>query len=693
MINIPQITSKLALMPDAALKQFAEMHKQDPYSFSLAISESNRRKQIRSQVPPAQEQPKVADQELSAMNQLPEDVGIGALPVDMRMASGGIVAFDEGGDVYSNEGRNSKDTYRAYALAKATENGVDPTLVDSIFKIESGYKADAQSPTGPQGIGQLTKATGKAYGVNPEDRKDPYKNIDASIAFMADLNKKYAGDPSKIAVAYNQGETVLNKHLRANKGELNASALPTEAQGYLKKLQKFAFNAIPAASAQAESLPAEQFPATQVAQDDGSGNLINKEIAATAATGLGYYPAKAAYNALQDKIKIADAARVTQGTAVETAMAEKAAQNAALPRIAGPAGGGVSSATDRIAAERLAQEAARRQALISGSEMAGKFGPRAAISGLGNLGKLALTNPAVQGIGAIGYGLGKAQQGVMASPSGSQLKEALYENPMLGAMDPDAAFGAAIMDAPKIAEAQGQQLNPAARVDDKTKRDPANYRAPSTATQDDRTPRDPANYDIKDLSKKDKKSIIDEAKDTVPASAKTKGLSDEDWLHLGFALMGGTSQYALTNLGQAGLSTLAAKAEREKQANQLEMYKAVHAAGGETTKQIAALRAENPKLSYQDAFEIVMGAKTGADIKQQRADTANTAAFNTAKSKLDTLYPPILRSSATPTGQKMTVDYNQKLAELQKQYNMSPDVAVAPAATIPIKVLNMQPRN
>ena len=697
MININQITSKLALMPDAALKQFAEMHKQDPYSFSLAISESNRRKEIRSQVPPAQQQPKVADQELQAMTQLPEDVGIGALPVDMRMASGGIVAFDEGGDVYSNEGgdvysnegRNAKTAYREYALAKAKESGVDPSLVDSIFNIESGYKADAQSPTGPQGIGQLTKATGKAYGVNPEDRKDPYKNIDASIAYMADLNKKYAGDPSKIAVAYNQGETVLNKHLRANNGELNASSLPTEAQGYLKKLQKLAFNAAPGATAQAESLPTEQPPATQVAQDDGSGDLINKEIAATAATGLGYYPAKAAYNALQDKIKIADAARVTQGTAVETAMAEKAAQNAALPRIAGPAGGGVTSATDRIAAERLAQEAARRQALISGSEMAGKFGPRAAISGLGNLGKLALTNPAVQGIGAIGYGLGKAQRDVMASPSGSQLKEALYENPMLGAMDPDAAFGAAIMDAPKIAEAQGQQLNSAARVDDRTKRDPANYRAPSTATQDDRTPRDPANYDIKDLSKKDKKSIIDEAKDTVPASAKTKGLSDEDWLHLGFALMGGTSQYALTNLGQAGLSTLAAKAEREKQANQLDMYKAVHASGGETTKMIAALRAEDPTLSYQDAMTMALGAKTGADIKQQRADTANAAAYTAGKNKLEKDYPPILRSVAGETGQKMTAAYNKALKALQEEFKIKSEQEVAPAA-LPLKVLNKQ---
>ena len=683
MINVTQITRKLSMLPDGELKNFAEMHKQDPYTFSLAISESVRRKDLRSAPRPEEQQPTVADQQLSAMEELPEDVGIAALPMSMNLASGGIVAFDDGGDVYSNEGRNAKADYREYALAKAKENGVDPVLVDSIFNIESGYRADAQSPTGPQGIGQLTKATGKAYGVNPEDRKDPYKNIDASIAFMADLNKKYAGDPSKIAIAYNQGETVLNKHLRANKGELNASALPTEAQGYLKKLQKFAFKLAPGSTAQAEALPVDQPPAKQAAQADGSEDLINKEIAATAATGLGYYPAKAAYNALQDKIKIADAARVTQGTAAETAMAERAAKNAALPRLAGPSGGGVTQATDRIAAEKLAQEAARRQALITSGEMAGKFGPRAAISGLGNLGKLALTNPAVQGIGAIGYGLGKAQQGVMASPGGSQLKEALYENPMLGAMDPDAAFGAAIMDAPRIAEKQQQQLNPAARVDDRTKRDPANYRTPSTATQDDRTPRDPANYDIKDLTKKDKKEIVDEAKDAVPASAKTKGFTNDDWLQFGLALMAGKSQYAFENIGNAGLSAVAGKKEREKEERAIASKMMDKT---DMTKVIDRLMKDDPELSYKDAYEIFRQGQTNSDLIARGLATKEQIADNLANEKYQKAVTDLEKSVVGITGRSPTATPAQKqaymdaLAKIPKPV-LSSGQQVAPAAS------------
>lgn len=118
MINVNQITAQLARMPDQALQQFAAMHKTDPYTLSLALSESNRRKELRQGAQMQQQpQPKVVDQEISQMGpqmpppqgmpqgmppqQLPEDSGIGQLPAPnmQRMAEGGIVAFDEGGEV------------------------------------------------------------------------------------------------------------------------------------------------------------------------------------------------------------------------------------------------------------------------------------------------------------------------------------------------------------------------------------------------------------------------------------------------------------------------------------------------------------------------------------------------------------------------------------------------------------------
>jgi hypothetical protein len=102
MINVNQITSQLARLPDQALQQYAQMHKNDPYILSLALSESNRRKQMREGAQAiVPEQPKVVDQAIQSMAApMPEDIGIAQLPAgEMEFADGGIVAFDEGGPV------------------------------------------------------------------------------------------------------------------------------------------------------------------------------------------------------------------------------------------------------------------------------------------------------------------------------------------------------------------------------------------------------------------------------------------------------------------------------------------------------------------------------------------------------------------------------------------------------------------
>jgi hypothetical protein len=103
MIDVNKITSTLAKLPDQQLQQYAQMHKNDPYIMALAMSESNRRKEMRAAGQgEMQEQPKVVDQMVAEMapQQLPEDMGIGQLPAgEMNFAGGGIVAFADGGDV------------------------------------------------------------------------------------------------------------------------------------------------------------------------------------------------------------------------------------------------------------------------------------------------------------------------------------------------------------------------------------------------------------------------------------------------------------------------------------------------------------------------------------------------------------------------------------------------------------------
>ena len=115
--NVNKLTSMLAkLQPDSALQQYAQMHKNDPYIMALAVSESNRRKELRAatQAPQGvQDQPKVADAALAQMAPSQGPVmmaggGLAALPAPnmQMMADGGIAGYegyDEGDSAYGQE--------------------------------------------------------------------------------------------------------------------------------------------------------------------------------------------------------------------------------------------------------------------------------------------------------------------------------------------------------------------------------------------------------------------------------------------------------------------------------------------------------------------------------------------------------------------------------------------------------------
>jgi hypothetical protein len=140
MIDVNKITSTLAKLPDAQLQQYAQMHKSDPYIMALAMSEANRRKELRSasQAPEQREQPKVVDQEIASMvdQPLPEEQGIGQIPVgNMDFAGGGIVAFADGGDVerYQFGGDTSFDPSGAPVFRQADQVDEDqPTFREFI---------------------------------------------------------------------------------------------------------------------------------------------------------------------------------------------------------------------------------------------------------------------------------------------------------------------------------------------------------------------------------------------------------------------------------------------------------------------------------------------------------------------------------------------------------------------------------
>jgi hypothetical protein len=109
-IDQRDVSSTLRFMDDRALQQYAAMYKNDPYIFPLAFQESQNRQRLRMSQQGAQgmqPQPKVNDQALAQMapQQLPEQMGIGALPADnmQQMADGGIAGYDDADFVSRSE--------------------------------------------------------------------------------------------------------------------------------------------------------------------------------------------------------------------------------------------------------------------------------------------------------------------------------------------------------------------------------------------------------------------------------------------------------------------------------------------------------------------------------------------------------------------------------------------------------------
>lgn len=132
---------------------------------------------------------------------------------------------------------NEPHEYDALFQQAADTHGVSYGLLRKIGWVESRFKPTAQSPTGPRGVMQFTKATGQAYGLqNDEDFNDPAKSIDAGARYLADLVKKYNGDELKAALAYNQGEGRNGKPQLEAYDSGNFANIGDEGRNYLRSL-------------------------------------------------------------------------------------------------------------------------------------------------------------------------------------------------------------------------------------------------------------------------------------------------------------------------------------------------------------------------------------------------------------------------------------------------------------------------
>lgn len=88
--------------------------------------------------------------------------------------------------------------------ATARQYKVDARLALAIALAESNLDPGAVSGSKAQGVMQLMPATQRRFGVTKP--LDPEQNVRAALAYLASLDKRFAGDWSRIATAYDAGE-------------------------------------------------------------------------------------------------------------------------------------------------------------------------------------------------------------------------------------------------------------------------------------------------------------------------------------------------------------------------------------------------------------------------------------------------------------------------------------------------------
>jgi len=94
------------------------------------------------------------------------------------------------------------------AAAKAT--GVDDAWLRAVAHAESGFDEKAVSPKGAQGVMQLMPETATEYGVS--DPLSPAQSINGGARYMKSLLRRYNGDRTLAAAAYNAGIGVVARY-------------------------------------------------------------------------------------------------------------------------------------------------------------------------------------------------------------------------------------------------------------------------------------------------------------------------------------------------------------------------------------------------------------------------------------------------------------------------------------------------
>jgi soluble lytic murein transglycosylase-like protein len=92
----------------------------------------------------------------------------------------------------------------------AVSYGLDPLLVHSVVKVESGYNPYAVSPKGAQGLMQLIPSTQRRFGVS--NGFNVRENVEGGVRYLKHLLTLFNGDQRLAVAAYNAGEGAVFRY-------------------------------------------------------------------------------------------------------------------------------------------------------------------------------------------------------------------------------------------------------------------------------------------------------------------------------------------------------------------------------------------------------------------------------------------------------------------------------------------------
>jgi soluble lytic murein transglycosylase len=137
--------------------------------------------------------------------------------------------------------------FRDVVVRASKQQKLDPRLVLSIMRQESGFNPRAKSGAGARGILQMTPDIAAKYAtqvklqnVTEDDLYKPDVNLLVATAYLADLNRMFPGLPEAIAASYNGGEdNVARWVVRAvhkDRGVFTSEVGFTETKDYVNRV-------------------------------------------------------------------------------------------------------------------------------------------------------------------------------------------------------------------------------------------------------------------------------------------------------------------------------------------------------------------------------------------------------------------------------------------------------------------------